>query len=64
MGGKHACQSSACLEKRHWWKTPEVVLVDATETPIERPKKTAKVLLRQEKEAHGKNAGGRMRAQS
>jgi len=41
----------------------EVVLVDATETPIERPKKTAEVLFRQEKAAHYKNAGGRMQAE-
>ena len=40
------------------------VVLDATETPIERPKKTAEVLFRQEKEAHCENAGGRMRAQS
>jgi len=40
----------------------DVVLVDATETPIERPKKTTNVLLRQEKAAHHKDAGGRMQA--
>ena len=41
----------------------ELVLVDATETPIERPKKTAEVLFRKEKEAHGKNAGCRMQTE-
>jgi hypothetical protein len=35
----------------------EVVLVDATETPCERPKKTAEMVQRQEKTAHGENAG-------
>lgn len=30
----------------------EVILIDATETVIERPKKTAPLLLRKEKEAH------------
>jgi hypothetical protein len=32
----------------------EVVLIDATEAAIERPKKTAKLLLRQEKTTHNK----------
>jgi hypothetical protein len=35
----------------------EVVLVDATETPCERPKKTAKIVQRQGKTAHDENAG-------
>jgi hypothetical protein len=35
----------------------EVVLVDATESPIERPKKTAPALLRQEKAARFENTG-------
>jgi len=35
----------------------DVILIDATETPIERPKKTAQILFRKEKEAHHKNAG-------
>ena len=34
----------------------EVVLIDATETPIERPKKTAKVVFRQEKATHNKDS--------
>jgi hypothetical protein len=34
----------------------DVVLIDATETPIERPKKTKTLLLRQEEAAHAKNA--------
>ena len=33
----------------------EIILVDATETPIERPKKTKTVLLRKEKKTHIKN---------
>ena len=33
----------------------EIILVDATETPIERPKKTKTILLRKEKEAYTKN---------
>jgi hypothetical protein len=37
----------------------EVILVDATETPIERPKKTAKLLLREEKEAHSQKSTNR-----
>ena len=41
----------------------DVVLVDATETPIERPKKTAEVPFRQEKAARGENAGCRMQAE-
>ena len=41
----------------------ELVLVDAIETPIERPKKTAEVVFRREKAAHGKNAGRRMQAE-
>jgi len=36
----------------------EVVLVDATETPIERPKKTAQALFGQEEAARRENAGG------
>jgi len=34
----------------------EVILVDATETPIERPKKTKKILLRKEKTSYLKNS--------
>lgn len=34
----------------------KVVVVDATESPIERPKKTAKVLQRQEEAAHEQDA--------
>ena len=34
----------------------EVLLVDATETPIERPKKTKEILLRKEKTSYHKNA--------
>ena len=37
----------------------EVFLVDATESPVERPKKTAPLLFRQEKAPHPENAGGR-----
>jgi hypothetical protein len=33
----------------------EVVVIDARESPIERPKKTAEVLLRQKEKAHSKN---------
>ena len=33
----------------------DVVLIDATETPIERPKKTKALLFRQEEAAHAKN---------
>ena len=36
----------------------EIVLVDATESPIERPKKAKAVLFRKEKKAHVKNSGG------
>ena len=36
----------------------EIILVDATETPIERPKKTKTILLRKEKEAYTKNTIG------
>lgn len=37
----------------------EVILIDATETPIERPKKKAKtVLFREEKTTHAQNASG------
>ena len=36
----------------------DVVLIDATETPIERPKKKAKtLLLREEKATHAKKSG-------
>ena len=35
----------------------EVVLIDATESPIERPKKTASILFRQEKTPHLENTG-------
>lgn len=35
----------------------EVMLIDATETPIERPKKTAKILFWQEKKTHLKKSG-------
>ena len=34
----------------------EVILVDATETPIDRPQKTEKILLRKEKTSHLKNS--------
>jgi hypothetical protein len=34
----------------------EVVLVDATETPIERPKKTAKLVFREEEAPYSQNA--------
>ena len=34
----------------------EVILIDATETPVERPQKTAKILLWQEKAAYDKDA--------
>src|SRR6476659_2421666 len=34
----------------------DVVLIDATETPIERPKKTTALLFGQEEAAHAKNA--------
>jgi hypothetical protein len=38
----------------------EVILIDATETPIERPKKKAEtLLLGQEKTAHAQNTSGR-----
>jgi hypothetical protein len=33
---------------------PETILVDVTESPIERPKKTAKILFRQEKASYNK----------
>ena len=33
----------------------EVIIVDATETGIERPKKTEEILFREEKEAHNKD---------
>lgn len=36
----------------------EVVLIDATETPIERPKKTEKILLQQEKTTYAEEPGG------
>jgi hypothetical protein len=36
----------------------EVVLIDATESPIERPKKTTKMVLRQEKAAYAENPSG------
>jgi hypothetical protein len=36
----------------------EVIVVDATETVIERPKKNKKALFGQEKAAHDKIAGG------
>lgn len=37
----------------------ELILIDATESPIERPKKTKSVLLGQKEAAHPKNTGGR-----
>ena len=37
----------------------EIILIDATESPIERPKKTKSVLLGQKEAAHHKNTGGR-----
>ena len=36
----------------------EIILIDATESPIERPKKTKSVLLWQKEAAHLKNTGG------
>jgi predicted DNA-binding protein YlxM (UPF0122 family) len=33
----------------------EVIIVDATESPIERPKKTALILFREKEKAHNKN---------
>ena len=37
------------------FKTPDVILIDVTETPIERPKKRQKtILLREEKTTHSK----------
>ncbi len=35
----------------------EIILVDVTECPIERPKKTASVVFRKEEKAHDKNSG-------
>ena len=50
------------LPKRQSWQGEEtdieVVYVDATETPIERPKKTETLLFRQEKTTHLKDASG------
>jgi hypothetical protein len=37
----------------------EVVLIDATETPIERPKKAKALLFREEEKAHSEEPGGR-----
>lgn len=37
-------------------RTYEVVLIDATETPVQRPKKAGPVLLRQEKAPHAEDA--------
>ena len=37
---------------------PEVVIMDVTETAIERQKKTEKILFRQEKRPQPKNASG------
>ncbi len=36
----------------------EIILIDATESPIERPKKTKSVLLWQKEAAHPENTGG------
>jgi hypothetical protein len=36
----------------------EIIVVDATETPVERPKKRAALLFGEEKAAHDKDAGG------
>ena len=36
----------------------EVVVIDVTETAIERPKKTEEILLRKEKTPQPKNASG------
>ena len=36
----------------------EVVLIDATESPIERPKGAEKLVFREEKAAHTKNPSG------
>ncbi len=35
----------------------ETILIDATETPIERPKKTKKILFRKEEKTHPKKPG-------
>ena len=35
----------------------EVIQIDATESPIERPKKTAEMVFRQEKATHNENPG-------
>lgn len=40
-------------------RTYEIVLIDATETPVERPQKTAPVLLGQEKASHPEDAAHR-----
>jgi len=37
--------------------TPRTILIDVAESPIERPKKTAKMLFRQEKTAYDQNTG-------
>ena len=42
----------------------DVIVVDVTETPIERPKKAAQVLQRQEKASHVKNPNRRASGQS
>jgi hypothetical protein len=36
----------------------EIVLIDATESPVERPKKTKKILFWKEKKTHLKDTGG------
>ena len=38
---------------KHKNQSDQTVIIDVTESPIERPKKTAAVLQRQEKAAHG-----------
>lgn len=40
----------------------EVVLVDVTECPVERPKKTAKILFRKKEKAHNKSSGHRQQS--
>jgi len=37
-------------------KNCEIILIDATETPIERPKKTASLLFRKKEKTHNKNS--------
>lgn len=50
--GKFALSGKKKLLEENYF---EVILVDVTENTIEKPKKTAKLLFRQEKEAHNQN---------